>query len=179
MYSQIWTHVASGELIEGCTLFGKRKTIIEDDVWLVGSCVVSSGLRLGRRSICLINSVVTKDTEQNNVYSGAPAKVMERVNFWKPVTLDEKFEMMFQWANDFVVNNSGISVKRTGNRIIELQNLDEKSSLLFVEAYTESDSKLETEFNMVEKTFKKKNTQLERDFYRFIYNHKARFIPLV
>ena len=32
MYSQIWTHVASGELIEGCTLFGKRETIINDDV---------------------------------------------------------------------------------------------------------------------------------------------------
>lgn len=45
MYSEIWTQVASGEQIEGCTLYSKRKTTIEeDDVCLIGSCVVSPGL---------------------------------------------------------------------------------------------------------------------------------------
>ena len=83
MYSQIWTHVASGELIEGCTLFGKRETIINDDVWLVGSCVVSSGVNLGRKSIFLIGSNVTKNTEEEKVYAGNPAKLMEKLNFYK------------------------------------------------------------------------------------------------
>jgi carbonic anhydrase/acetyltransferase-like protein (isoleucine patch superfamily) len=38
MYSQIWTHVAAGELIEGCKLFSAKPTHIKRDAWLVGSC---------------------------------------------------------------------------------------------------------------------------------------------
>lgn len=81
MYSQIWTHVASGEQIEGCILYAKRKTIINDDVWLVGSCVVGSGIVLGKRSTALINSVITKDTLPDRAYSGSQPKLWSMSNF--------------------------------------------------------------------------------------------------
>lgn len=177
MYSQIWTHVASGELIEGCTLYGKRKTIIEDDVWLVGSCVVSSGVILARRSICLINSVITKSTIQNSVYSGAPAKIMEHLAFWKVVHLEDKFDMMYNWAEEFSRDNSEITVERKSTYRIEMYCTRTKEKLIFVEAAKRETSSSVTEFDMNRKTFQKKNTSLEREFYKFIYNHKARFLP--
>lgn len=179
MYSQIWTHVASGELIEGCTLFAKRKTIIEDDVWLVGSCVVSSGLKLGRKSICLINSVITKDTEPERVYAGAPAKLMDKANFWKPISLDDKFDMMQMWAEDFALLNEGVSISRPAARILFIEDLRSSEKLSFVESFSSVIGNNISEFNMLTKTFTKKNSQLERDFYKFIYNHKARFIPYI
>lgn len=175
MYSQIWTHVASGELIEGCTLFAKRKTVIEDDVWLVGSCVVSSGLTLGKKSICLINSVITKDTEPGKSYAGAPAKLMEKANFWKPVGLDEKFQMLLNWANDFVAMNADVYVTKHTDQLVELSAYGE--CVQFVANFTET-AEQTTQFNLADKTFKKKNGRLEREFYRFLYNHKARFIPI-
>lgn len=177
MYSQIWTHVASGELIEGCTLFGKRKTIIEDDVWLVGSCIVSSGVTLATRSICLINSVITKSTAASCVYSGAPAKIMENINFWKPVSLKDKFDMLFNWAKEFILDNSNLELSRIAENRIEIFCKKSFERLLFVEnACGESDN-LVTEFDMSKKIYKKNNSNLERNFYKFIYNHKARFIP--
>ena len=109
MYSQIWTHVASGEQIEGCTLFAQRETIIEDDVWLVGSCVVGSGIKLSRRSIALINSVLTKDTLPDRAYAGSPAKLIENAQFYVPKTLDEKFIMLKNWLEEFVIDNRSLA----------------------------------------------------------------------
>lgn len=75
MYSQVWTHVASGEQIEGCTLYSKRETIIEDDVWLVGSCIVGSEvLSWIGEGVALINSVLTKDTLPDRAYAGKSCK---------------------------------------------------------------------------------------------------------
>ncbi|WP_425482538.1 acyltransferase, partial [Fulvivirga aurantia] len=111
MYSQIWTHVASGELIEGCSLFGFRETIIEDDVWLVGSCIVSSGIRIRRKTIALANSNLTKDTEEESVYAGSPAKKKENLNFYKKVTLEDKMQMIVQWAETFTKIHTNCTLK--------------------------------------------------------------------
>lgn len=176
MYSQIWTHVASGELIEGCTLFAKRKTVIQDEVWLVGSCVVSSGITLGRRSTCLINSVITKDTEEGRSYAGAPAKLMEKANFYKPVTLAEKFDMIYNWASDFT-KGTEIKLERRVNKII-MQNPTTMEQVIITDNYEVLDDEKITQFNLANKTYKKNNSALERSFYKYIYNHKARFIPV-
>lgn len=179
MYSQIWTHVASGEQIEGCVLFGKRSTKILDDVWLVGSCVVGSGITLAKKTIYLINSVVTKDSEEGRVYSGAPAKLMERANFYKKVTLLEKFDMMYEWAMQFAQTHDRIKVTRPQAEeiIIEDHNLER---IIFSNTSDQDlvfDSNT-TLFNMKDKSFEKKKTNLEIVFYTFIYNNKARFTPI-
>jgi acetyltransferase-like isoleucine patch superfamily enzyme len=60
----VWTHAESGELLEGCTFYHRTPTVIEDDVWLAGCNIsISPGVTLGRGSIVLPGSVVTKDTE--------------------------------------------------------------------------------------------------------------------
>lgn len=176
MYSQIWTHVASGELIEGCNLFAKRKTIIEDDVWLVGSCVVSSGLTLGKRSTALINSVITKNTEPNRAYAGSPAKLMENVNFYNPISIDQKFQMLITWINEFAINNNILIEISEANIII----IDENNSckVRFTKVEEKSTNLLESVFYLFDKTFNKTNNELERKLYKFLYGNKARFIPL-
>jgi len=173
MYSQIWTHVASGEQIEGCTLYAKRKTTIEDDVWLVGSCVVGSGVNLGRRSTALINSVITKDLEANRAYAGSPAKLMEKANFYKDVTIDEKFEMLNNWLQEFVSSHPEIQISKS-EKNIELYVGNDR----IVFTTDANESVRPGIFFVHNKTFKKSNSELERRVYKFLYNNKARFLPV-
>ena len=177
MYSQIWTHVASGELIEGCNLFAKRKTIIKDDVWLVGSCVVSSGLILGKRSTALINSVLTKNTEPNRAYAGSPAKLMENVNFYNPISLEEKFNLMLIWLNQFVEINNNVFIKHDDNEIVLFDEIN-LNEVIFTKQKNINYDINKSLFYIVDKTYVKTNNQLEREIYRFLYGNKARFIPL-
>ena len=48
--------------------------------------------------------------------------------------------------------------------------------LVFGTAKAGSDART-TWFDLARKTYTKRLTALERDFYRFIYDHKARFVP--
>jgi acetyltransferase-like isoleucine patch superfamily enzyme len=178
MYSQIWTHVASGEQMEGCTLFAKRKTIIHDDVWLVGSCVVSSGIELGRRSTALINSVITKNTLADSAYAGSPAKIMENVKFYLPKTLDEKFDMLKVWIEEFVVINAKeFKVESDENELI-LSNLKENQTVIFTKGNDKLSDLSQSIFYLSDKTFNKTNSVTERMIYKFLYGNKARFLPL-
>ena len=177
MYSQIWTHVASGEQIEGCTLFSKRSTIIEDDVWLVGSCVVGSGLKLGWRSVALINSVLTKDTLPDRAYAGSPAKLMENAQFYVIKTLDEKFELLIGWLNDFVITHDNIQLKNINSEYMILENLETNEKVFFLKKNNIEMKELESTFYLEDKTYLKTNSLLERQVYKYLYNNKARFIP--
>lgn len=177
MYSQIWTHVASGEQIEGCTLFSKRSTIIEDDVWLVGSCVVGSGLKLGWRSVALINSVLTKDTLPDRAYAGSPAKLMENAQFYVKKTLDEKFELLIGWLNDFVIMHDNIQLKNINSEYMILENLETNEKVFFLKKNNIEMKELESTFYLEDKTYLKTNSLLERQVYKYLYNNKARFIP--
>ena len=83
MYSQIWTHVASGEQIEGCTLFSKRETIIEDDVWLGEFVSVLPGVTIGKGTIVGANSVVSRSLPSYVIAVGTPAKPIKFFDFEK------------------------------------------------------------------------------------------------
>jgi acetyltransferase-like isoleucine patch superfamily enzyme len=174
MYSQIWTHVGSGERIEGCTLYSKSETILNDDVWLVGSCVVGSGIELGKRSIMLINSVVTKDTLPNKTYSGMPAKIMKNLEFYKPIKLEEKFQMLKAWLLDFASLYNCEIIESEKNLLLKDKEINEE--VLFT--INSSSKKAGSVFYLKNKTFNKTNSSLERRVYKFLYNNKARFLPI-
>jgi acetyltransferase-like isoleucine patch superfamily enzyme len=180
-YSQIWTHVARGELIEGCTLFAKRPTRIEDDVWLVGGCIVSPGLTLGRRSICLSGSVVTKDAVPGKVYAGVPAKLMEELDFWKQVTIGEKLEMMEAWVEQFTSATSETLTVRTDSQNGSVEVADPANSerlVISTGVRPLPDASLTTTFfDLSSKEYTKTLSRLERRFCRFLLDHKARFLP--
>lgn len=178
MYSQIWTHVASGELIEGCNLFAKRKTFIEDDVWIVGSCVVTSGLKLGKRSTVLINSVITKNTEPNKAYAGSPAKLMENVSFYNPISINEKFNMLLDWLNEFVLLERNINLEEINKSEIILENkLNSEKVIFTINVSLKLDSN-ESVFYLANKTYNKTNSELERKIIKYLYGNKARFTPV-
>lgn len=177
MYSQIWTHVASGEQIEGCTLYSKRETIIEDDVWLVGSCIVGSGLKLGWRSVALINSVLTKDTLPDRAYAGSPAKLMEQAKFYVEKSLDEKFDLLSSWLNDYIVMNINLTLKNLDSNFLILENMETKEKVIFSKNNSNEIQKSESVFYLEDKTFIKTNSLLERQVYKYLYNNKARFLP--
>jgi acetyltransferase-like isoleucine patch superfamily enzyme len=54
----------------------KGATVIEDNVWLGANVVVTSGVRIGRRSVIGANSVVTRDIPEFSVAAGVPARVV-------------------------------------------------------------------------------------------------------
>ena len=114
MYSQIWTHVAAGEQIEGCRLIGEKSTYIESDAWLVGSCTVGSGVTIGERAICMNGSNVTKSIPAHTTAMGVPAVVREGLNFYREVSISDKYSMMRKWANEFALQY-GYSIEDFGD----------------------------------------------------------------
>jgi acetyltransferase-like isoleucine patch superfamily enzyme len=61
----------------------KGPTIIEDNVWLGANVVVTSGVRIGRRSVIGANSVVTNDIPPYSKVAGSPARV--RGHVYEPI----------------------------------------------------------------------------------------------
>jgi acetyltransferase-like isoleucine patch superfamily enzyme len=53
-------------------------TVIEDNVWLGANCIVTTGVRIGRRSIIGANSVVTRDVPPHSVVHGTAARARPR-----------------------------------------------------------------------------------------------------
>ena len=71
-YSQLWTHIRYGDVLQGCRFDSTAPLTAEDDVWFVGHCIVSPILAKSR-SMAMVGSVVTRDMEANHVYAGTPA----------------------------------------------------------------------------------------------------------
>jgi acetyltransferase-like isoleucine patch superfamily enzyme len=178
MYSQIWTHIASGEQIEGCVFYSRRKTTIKDNVWLVGSCVVGSGVVLGERSTFLINSVVTKDSLADKLYSGNPAKIMDNITVYLAKTIEEKFEMLTNWIREFVDANSKDYQLEVNADEILLKNLGNDENVIFTKSHIKIEDKSLSVFYLADKTFNKTNSLTERSVYNFLYGNKARFLPV-
>jgi acetyltransferase-like isoleucine patch superfamily enzyme len=59
----------------------KGPTVLEDNVWLGANVVVTSGVRIGRRSVIGANSVVTEDVAPFSIAAGAPAKVLKQISY--------------------------------------------------------------------------------------------------
>jgi acetyltransferase-like isoleucine patch superfamily enzyme len=179
MFSQIWTHVAAGEQIEGCTLFAATPTVIEDDVWLVGTCTVGSGVTIGARTIALAGSNVTKSCPPASTVAGAPAKVKEGLSFYRPVTLDEKFAMLDQWLTEWSagspestvsISDGRISVQGASGERVEFY----KEEPAFVRAL--GSDRPETTICCVEtKEYVKSFSALEKTVLKWLAGNKARF----
>jgi acetyltransferase-like isoleucine patch superfamily enzyme len=56
--------------------FDLAEIIIEDDVWIGASAVLSPGVRIGKGSIIAAGAVVVKDVPPYSVFGGVPAKLL-------------------------------------------------------------------------------------------------------
>lgn len=101
-YSQLWSHIAHGDILQGCRWNNSRPLLIEDDVWFVGHCIVSP-IHAHEKSMALAGSVVTKDMQVNHVYAGVPAKdVTTKLGTqFADVPLEEKYRKMLIKLNEF------------------------------------------------------------------------------
>lgn len=57
-----------------------RPVIIEDDVWLGTKCTVLPGVRIGRGSVVMANSLVTRNVEPFTIMSGVPAEPVAQLD---------------------------------------------------------------------------------------------------
>lgn len=182
MYSQLWSHVAAGEQIEGCTLIGERPVVIEDDVWLVGSCIVASGVTIGRRSVALIGSNITKSCEPNSVLAGAPAAIKPNLSFYREITLAEKWMLMETWLTEIAINISASFEKNESEEIMTLR-FDEKlidGLIIFVKKMNNSDDIRKqnpgvTVCCVEDKTYNKCLSAIEHKVLKPLAGNKARF----
>jgi maltose O-acetyltransferase len=54
----------------------RKRTVIEDDVWLGAGATILPGVRVGRGSIVGAGAVVTKDVPDYSIVGGVPAQVI-------------------------------------------------------------------------------------------------------
>ena len=194
-YSSVWTHGAHGELLEGCLIHKAAPVVLEDDVWIVGSYnVISPGVRIGRGTIVMTGSVVTKDVPAGSVVAGNPARdISEKITAYRKVTLDEKYKMMMRFVADYVSgkrgarkNADGWSV-RQGKASFRVRFVaqyrgsgdnPEIPTLVFTKRFEgETSGRLVTVFDLATKTYTKRRTACEVEMIRSLLYSKARFIP--
>jgi acetyltransferase-like isoleucine patch superfamily enzyme len=194
-YSCVWTHGAHGELLEGCTIFKVAPVIIEDDVWIVGSYnVISPGVKLGKKSVILTGSVVTKDVAPCSCVGGNPARdLTDKLKPYKELTIDEKYAMMRRFMEEFVSSKKGLMKIKNGWRVGEGKNkyeiiflgrVDNKSlpkdslRIIFTKKnMTTGKHRSTTIFDLSTKTYTKRRTLAEIAVIKSLLYAKARFIP--
>jgi len=60
-------------------LHSNNNIIIEDGVWLAGGCTVVGNVKIGKFSVVMAGSVVTKDVPSYSIVGGVPAKFIKYI----------------------------------------------------------------------------------------------------
>ncbi|WP_147693336.1 acyltransferase [Vogesella mureinivorans] len=175
MYSQIWTHVAAGEQIEGCRLIGEKSTHIENDVWLVGSCTVGSGVTIGERAICMNGSNVTKSIPAHSTAMGIPAVVREGLSFYREVSIDDKYAMMIKWGREFA-DQYGFSFK-LGNDVFSISSGTDSVNVV-KDINNMVDVSFSTMLCINRKNYVGNLNEVAVSLIRWLAGNKARFYPV-
>ncbi|WP_426071408.1 acyltransferase [Janthinobacterium sp. DSP2-3-3] len=186
MYSQLWSHVAAGEQIEGCTLYGERPVVIEDNVWLVGSCIVASGVTIGARTVALIGSNITKSCGANIVIAGSPAVQKSNMSFYREITLNEKWQLLDHWLDEIAADLHLRCDKDILAGITALREVDDSAAetIMFVRDTTTAAAQrlahLQSTVCCVEdKTYTKCRSGIEYKVLKALASNKARFDAVV
>jgi len=187
-YSSVWTHGYFGELIDGCTIFSIKSTIIEDDVWLVGSYnTIFPGVTVKKKTVLFGTSVITKSTEENNIYSGNPAKnISDKIGVaYKEITLENKINLIKKTLLENIstckqISPTIFSVEDLGF-IYFLSNADNKQedAICFLENVEDWNNEKDNVslFCLTSKKYSKKKTPIEILVKKVLNPVTARFIP--
>lgn len=161
--SQLWSHMKFGDVMAGCRFHSTKKMIIEDDAWLVGHCLVSP-VHIGKYSLAMLGSLITKDMKSNHVYAGAPARdVTDKIGKQFDATSTE-------YRKDYLVAkieefSKKYNVDEPWKKIDITDHITEKNA---------QSSKII--FDVKNRLYTKKYTKLENKLMRFLLP-AAKFIP--
>lgn len=162
--SQLYTHIAHGDVIEGCLFESKSSMVLGDDVWFVGQCFVSP-IKAGSKSIALLGSVVTRDMDAEKVYGGNPAKdITERTGpAWTTRTPEEKFSLLAERIKEY-------------HSIFPDRSLLRQSIVPCI-GYPDSMDPVVSYFNVSTRRYTKRLSETEQHFMSWLTSFKGRFIP--
>jgi hypothetical protein len=158
--SQIWSHVKFGDRAYGCRWYSESETILEDDVWIVGHCIVSP-IVAESRSMAMVGSVVTKDMKHNRVYAGVPAvDITDKVGpqFDEHIKPEETYDMVVGFLKEYESLGNDISFVRVCDAY---ENLND--------AYTY--------LNVRDRTYIPRRTEEEYRLMKYLLYEKAKFLP--
>ena len=183
MYSQIWSHVAAGEQYDGCTLHGERPTTISDGAWLVGSCIVSSGVHIGHRVVALIGSNIVDPIPDNTVVAGIPAKPKKGVSFYQEISFDKKVKLLTDWLHEFKMIYDHTEINTDTKHIVEIKNKSDTIKFFLISEDFDKHIRLgannESNVTLVDlrkKLYSKAFTALEHRLFKFLSSNKVRFL---
>lgn len=166
-YSQLWTHIKFGDLLEGCRWNKVSELVVEDDVWFVGHCIVSP-ITAKRKSMLMVGSVVTKDMEENHVYAGSPAK-----------------DVTHKLGSQFIEKSIEQKKNEFKNLYIEFLNINNLDSSLFpikiiddIDTYLDTDNEEITVFFIKQRKYLPVRSELEHKFMKYLLYDKAKFSPI-
>jgi len=151
-YSQLWSHIKYGDPLEGCNYLNEAPLNVGNDVWFVGHCVVSP-INAADRSMALVGSVVTKDMEENKIYAGTPAKDItgKMQPQFKKMSIDDKW---------LIVNSLSVP-----------------NGVKFIEDDSEIIDNNISYFNLNNRTYTKRLTDLEVEFMKYLQSKMIKFTP--
>jgi len=159
-HSQLWSHVKYGDTLEGCRFLDEKPLNIGKDVWFVGHCIVSP-ISAEDKSMALAGSVITKNMEYNQIYAGSPAKsISERSGFqFQETTILEKLKKMNSYLDQFSISHSNVKI------VSDYSDMKFNDNISY--------------FNVSDRTYTKKLTEIEISFMKFLLPDKAKFTPII
>ncbi|MBW4829370.1 MAG: hypothetical protein KZY61_03550 [Clostridiaceae bacterium] len=167
-FSQLWSHIKFGDMLEGCKWNMERQLIVEDDVWFVGHCIVSP-IHAKRKSMLMVGGVITKDMEENHIYGGSPAKdLTEKLGGQFQVkTIKEKKTMFLELYNEF------LNINKLDEKDFKVIIKDNFSLFDINNSYAK-----DPVFFINDRMYIPTRSDMEYKFMKFLLYDKAKFIPI-
>lgn len=164
-YSQLWSHIRHGDMLQGCRWNSLKPLIIEDDVWFVGHCIVSP-IHAQRGSMAMVGSVVTKDMLPNHTYAGVPAKDMtDKLGAqFNEVPLEEKYQKMLVAHEEFYA----LHPEFTERSILVVRSLTEVRNVNLTEYSI---------FDVSTRQYNRRRTEEEFLFMKYLLSQLYKFFP--
>jgi hypothetical protein len=154
-----------GDVMYGCRFNTVKPLVIEDDVWIVGHCLVSP-VKIGARSMAMLGSLVTRDMEPDRTYAGSPATdVTEKVGKQIEITsAEERVNYLNHQLQIFADRHQKTNVGSFAKVVTDREGMGTIENGVTV-------------FNPADRTYRKNGTHLEYRLVRFLLPD-AKFLPM-
>ncbi|WDP90806.1 MAG: hypothetical protein HUN04_14310 [Desulfobacter sp.] len=161
-HSQLWSHIKFGDTLAGCCWNSSGSLTLEDDVWLVGHCIIGS-IYAEKKAMLMTGSVAVHDMKTNRIYAGSPAKDMSEKfgTQFIEIAYADKLVKFNEYKHEFFAN--GGSVEK-----FEVVDFFSKEKV----------KKGITQFNLNERTYMPTYKENEMRFIKSLLYEKAKFIPI-